>query len=464
MPTKISMSFHLGKPILVMLLLSLLCAAALALRTSEHHRPDLLLWVFNPQHLKTYTDNSAAPSLIQQFENAHDTTVGIELIGTRAEDIRLASMFMSDSKDVPDLVEIEIGSIGKYFRPPTSDIGLLPLNGFLKESGLLDKILPARLTLWSKDGQIFGVPHDVHPVAIAYRADLFEEAGIDLPAAKTWPEFRAACLAFQTYWQAHGAQNRHAIELQNSSADHLIPMLLQRHLNPIQPNGQVTITSEKFVETLAFYIECVAGPTNIAAQSSATAGGLYSDLRDANICALFTPDWRIDDLKQNAPELAGKMRLMPLPIFEKSDAATATWGGTMIGIPKNSKHPEEAWKLLEFLYFSQQGIQARQKFSNILPPVTTVWDDPAYQRPDPYFAGQKIDQLYIDLTRQIPTRCVTPASALASGYLSRVIMNGSAFVQSHPSDHAALVAACKSWLTDIQQDLQRRIEHGKFDE
>ena len=48
----------------------------------------------------------------------------------------------------------------------------------------MDKIVAARLAPWSKDGVIFGVPHDVHPVAIAYRDDLFREAGIDLPAAR----------------------------------------------------------------------------------------------------------------------------------------------------------------------------------------------------------------------------------------------------------------------------------------
>lgn len=459
------MSFHLGRPILVMTILAVLCAAGLAIRSGERKRPDLLIWVFDEQHQKIFESGSSAePGLLDQFQRSSGKSGGIELVGTRAEDIRLVSMFMSDSRDVPDLVELEIGSVAKYFRPPVRDIGLLPLNDFLKRSGWMDQILKARFSPWSKDGVIFGVPYDVHPMALVYRADLFEEAGIDLSSKKTWLEFRAACMAFQEYWKAHGALNRHAMELQKSSADHLLPMLMQRHLNPINGQGEIEMTREKFVETVAFYIECVSGPKNISGQASSIAGGLKSDLLDGNICVLMTPDYRVDQLKELAPELAGKMRMMAMPVFEPGDAPTATWGGTMIGIPRNAKDPEVAWKLLEFLYLSPQAVDARRKYTSVLPAVMSQWNDAAYQRSDPYFGGQKIDALYIQLAKDLPERYVTPATTLASGYLSRVLLQGSNFVAAHPGDHAALVEKCRGLLMDIQDDLKRRIQHGKFDE
>ncbi len=459
------MSFHLGRPILVMMILAALCAAGLALRSSGKRRPDLLVWVFDEQHRKIFeSGSSAGPGLLEQFQQTSGKSAGIELVGTRAEDVRLVSMFMSDSRDVPDLVELEIGSVAKYFRPPVRDIGLLPLNDFLKRSGWMEQILKARFSPWSKDRVIFGVPYDVHPVSLVYRSDLFEQAGIDLVSKKTWPEFRQACMAFQAYWKAHGALNRHAMELQKSSADHLLPMLLQRHLNPINGNGEIEITREKFIETVAFYIECVSGPTNIGAQAPSTAGGLKNDLLNGNICVLMTPDYRVDQLKELVPELAGKMRMMAMPVFESGDAPTATWGGTMIGIPRNAKDPEAAWKLLEFLYLSPQAAEARRKYTSILPPVMSQWNDAVYQRADPYFGGQKIDALYIQLAKDLPERYVTPSTTLASGYLSRVILQGSNFVAAHPGDHAALAEKCRQLLTDIQDDLQRRIQHGKFDE
>ena len=61
----------------------------------------------------------------------------------------------------------------------------------------IDRILPSRLSPWTKDGEIFGLPQDVHPVTITYRADLFAQAGVDLAAATTWSAFQEACLRFE---------------------------------------------------------------------------------------------------------------------------------------------------------------------------------------------------------------------------------------------------------------------------
>jgi arabinosaccharide transport system substrate-binding protein len=451
----------------VMLVLSVICAGGLALRPGKSQRADLLLWVFADTHRKTYQGDGTPgtqPSLIEQFRRNTGKRVGIELVAPRSLDVRLVSMFMSDSTDVPDVVEIEIGSVGKYFRPPTHDIGLLPLNDFLTRSGWIDKIVKARFAPWSKNGVIFGVPHDVHPVVIVYREDLFRQAGIDLPAMKTWPEFQQACLRFQEYWRARGYRNRHAIELLESSSDYLIPMLLQRRLNPIEADGTIEMTRDKFVETVAFYAECVTGPGKIASQAPAAAGGMAMDLIEGNICAFMVADWKVDWIKQYAPGMAGKMRMMALPVFEPGDSRTATWGGTMMGIPRRCKDPEAAWKLIEFLYFSKEGVDARRKYTSILPPVITLWDDPIYRRGDPYFGGQQTDLLMIELAKDLPERYATPATAIASAYLSKVIVDAATYVRNHPGDRAGLEAQCRAWLTEIAKDLKRRIEHGNFED
>ena len=104
-------------------------------------------------------------------------------------------------RDTPDLVEVEINRIGKFFRPPVEEVGFLPLNDLLKRDGLYDQIVESRYAPWSKQGVIFGIPNDLHPCTITYRDDLFREAGVDLAAAKTWPQFQEACLKFQAYWQ-----------------------------------------------------------------------------------------------------------------------------------------------------------------------------------------------------------------------------------------------------------------------
>ena len=116
----------------------------------------------------------------------------MQIVQAQAMSRRLQADFADelDGAGVPDVVEIEINQIGKFFRPPLGEVGFEPLRPMLEASGDYDRILESRFAPWSKQGVIFGVPNDVHPCGITYRDDLFRKAGIDLAAAKTWPRFQ----------------------------------------------------------------------------------------------------------------------------------------------------------------------------------------------------------------------------------------------------------------------------------
>jgi arabinosaccharide transport system substrate-binding protein len=390
-------------------------------------------------------------------------SVSLELLSFQAEQMRLRSLFMSDlrSPQIPDVAEVEIGQVGMFFRAPSRDVGFLPLNDILKETGWLDKILPQRLASFTKDGLIFGVPHDVHPVTITYRNDLFSEAGIDLSSAKTWAEFHTLCEQFKQYWQKRGKRYRHAIELPVADAGYIIAMLLQRGINVIDNQNRVRIDDPKVANTLSFYAQLVAGPRRVAAQASGGTGSFTKDLIDGNLCSLITADWRFGYVKIWAPELAGKMRMMPLPVFEPGDIPTSTWGGTMIGITKAAENPKICWKFIEELYFSRQGLEERRKQTEILPPVVTLWNDPVYHQPDPYLGGQKAQEMFIKLGRQIPERYVTPATPLASAELTVVLTRAVKYLNEHGPE--GLEAQCQKWLDKSARDLELRIKQWSYD-
>lgn len=516
------MSFHLGKPILVMLIVATATGAAIFLRPAREERADLVLWVFAEPHAQTYrgSPDPSQPSLVESFRHKTGLTTDIQLIGDRAENVRLVSIFMSGMKGptVPDLVEVEISAVGKYFRPPDEDVGFLPLNRYLETSGIreipsldapgrpgwkarlttdrqtyrftdgkwhpapgeapdtwADRIIHSRFAPWSKGDVIYGIPHDVHPVAIAYRHDLFQEAGIDLlketsnPARPlTWPRFQELCLQFKDYWAKRGFRGRHPIELRTSGVDDLVVLLLQRHLNLIDRKNQIQFTDPRFVQTVAFFAQMVAGPRRIGGQSGAGDAPVSQDLNAGNICAYVAPDWRIRFIKDwtavdaaGNKTLAGKMRVIPLPIFEPGDSRTATWGGTMIAITRACPKPDDAWKLIEHLYLSDEGFEARLRDTNILPPVIDQWDDPRFNRPDPFFGGQKVDALYAQLARELPERYMKPETRIAASVLTVVLHRAIGHVNQHGA--AGLEQACAAWLKQAADELDHRIQWGKFE-
>lgn len=517
------MSFHLGKPILVMLILGALCGALIVFRPGGGQRADLVVWVFADPHAKTYRGdgNAPRPTLIERFHHKTGLTADVQLIGDRAENVRLVSIFMSGMKgpSVPDLVEVEISAVGKYFRPPNDDVGFLPLNSYLETSGIRqidalnapgregwkarlgakgptyqfikgswelapaaspdtwkDRIVQSRFAPWSKGDVIYGIPHDVHPVALVYRHDLFLEAGINLLQESgdaqrplTWPRFHELCLKFKSYWTSRGMKMRHPIELRTSGVDDLIVLLLQRHLNLIDRNNQIQFTDPRFVQTVAYFAQMVAGPRRIGGQSGAGDAPVSQDLNAGNICAYITPDWRVRFIKdwtatdgEGKKKLTGRMRIIPLPVFEPGvDSRTATWGGTMIAITRASPRPDDAWKLIEHLYLSEEGFEARLRETNILPPVIDQWDDPRLNRPDPFFGGQKVDAIYAQLARELPERYMKPETRIAMAALTVVLHRSLAHAAEHGTN--GLEAACARWLGEAKDELQKHLEWGKFE-
>jgi arabinosaccharide transport system substrate-binding protein len=453
-----TMSFNLGKPILVMVVISLI-SGVFILRRPPAPRADLDVWVFADSHYRTFAD------IVPMFEKRHDVTVNLSVMNGKSMAVRLSSLFMAvpDSTLIPDLVEMEIGLVGRFFRPPVPDIGFLPIERRLKESGHWEQLVHSRLAPWSKDGVVFGAPHDVHPVGITYREDLFRVAGIDLAEAKTWREFHSLCVQFERYWTQRGYRYRHALELPASSSEYLQVMLLQRGINLIDDRGNVRMDDPKAAETLAFYAQLVAGPRRITGVTNPGNAAFARDVAEGNLCAFITPDWRVTYIKNfGGPAVAGRMRMMPLPVFEAGDTPTSTLGGTMMGITRASRKQDMAWKLLEFLYFSDEGLAARRRHSDILPPIRKMWQDPYYHAPDPFFGGQRIHELLTDLAGKIPRRYVTPATPIATMALNDALVRAVDHVDEHGS--VGLESACQEWLSAAARKLEARMKQWRFEE
>jgi hypothetical protein len=468
---------------------------------------DLSVWVFADSHFREY-DRRLRPI----FERDSKKTLQVDLIPSRAMDMRLPVLFMApaDAKEVPDAIEVEIASFGRYLRPRVNEVGFLPLNDYLSNTGFreitslnapgrtgwnarligdgkiytfdgarwrvnprrarpdawIDRILPSRLTAGSKDGVIFAVPHDVHPVALAFRDDLFREAGVplidehDRSTVSSWPEFQRKALRFQAYWREHGYATRHAMELPESGADVLSVMLLQRHINLVDADYRIHLNDPKVAQTLAFYAQLVAGDSRIGAEAAPGTAMEFKDLADGNFCAMQMPDWNVDLLRRFVPELAGKLRLIPLPRFDPSDAPTASYGGTLIGIPRGTRHPDAAWNLIQFLYFDPASLADRKNLG-ILPPLPEEWDNAEYQQPDPFFGGQKTLQIYAQLARAVAPVYTTPVNVMALLTLRYAQSLAVQYVRENGS--RGLEAQCQLWLNAAAVDLRRRIDHSRFE-
>lgn len=458
------MSFPPGKSILLLLVVAIVSGILVAFRPTKSD-DSLHVWLFVQGHADSMREPfDGHASLARQFEAETGQKVSIDFINGRALVTRLLSLFQSGAsgKKLPDLVAIEISSVGQFLRQPPEQIPFHPLNAWLERDGLYDRFVEARFAPWTRDGIIFGIPHDVHPTTLTYRKDLFDQAGIDVESIQTWDQFAGAAQRYRDYWRERGKPERLALELSSSSSGDLITLLLQRGVNLVDGDLTVNLNNPIVIDTVARYARWVAGPTRFAGPSSPGGENWCKDIERGDIAAAITPDWRIDPLRKSSPELAGKMATRALPKFESTDAPTSTVGGTMLAIPRNSRDPENAWKLANFMLHTPLALVAREKFNGILPPLRDAWSSAIWHQPDPFFGGERVNELLIQLADQIPRRSITSYSTLAGGNLSLVLIDAIKLVEAR-ADETTLRERIKSKLRSGQADVERAIEFSRLD-
>lgn len=404
-----SSRFPFGAAAACILALAVLSGAWLALHPIERQNSTLTMWTFAPTHYEAYKE--AVPS----FEKAHPgVKIDLQLVSGPAVTSRLQAAFWSDL-DVPDLVEVPIDYAGTFFRGRIQNVGFADLSDRIERAGLKQRMVSSRFSPYMSRGRIFGLPHDVHPVMLAYRRDIFEKEGIDADAIKTWDDF------IRVGRKLTIPNQRYMLELFDTRDAHLASCLFQRGGGYFTPKGDCILDNEISVQTMLWYVPLTAGKNKIS--NNLGAGQILTKaVEDGYFVCLLAPDWRTKTLETTIPRVAGKMALMPLPAVEVGGRRTSTWGGTMLSITRSSPHQDLAWQFAMHLYLDKKELGERFRGTNILPALQDAWQQPAFEEPRPYWNNQPIGAMFAELAPQVPNQYTSPFITTAKAKLGEALV------------------------------------------
>jgi arabinosaccharide transport system substrate-binding protein len=436
-----------GKAPTLILIITLLAGVYLVFNPVEKSPATMRLWTFASNHSVPY--QKAVPS----FEAKNPgTKLDVQLVHGDAVNSRLRAAFWADL-DVPDLVEVEISRAGSFFRGPPDDVGFIDLVPILKRTGYYDHIVKTRYAPYTSRGKIYGLPHDVHPVVLAYRRDIFAELGIDVDAIETWEDF------VRIGREVTIPGERYLMELSDNGVAAYEMFLFQRDGGYFDAEGQLIMDSELALETLLFYIPLVAGPGRIG--SDLGSGRVFTQaVEQGYFLSYICPDWRSKVTETDIPRMAGKMALMPLPAVKKGGRRTSTWGGTMLGITKACPDPELAWKVAEHLYFNKEELAERFRETNILPPLKDAWEHPAFDEERPYWSGQKLGRVYADLADDVPPQYASPLIETAKTKMAGVISACAVYYRENGDD--GFEAFARARLSAAAEEVRRYIRRNPY--
>jgi arabinosaccharide transport system substrate-binding protein len=250
-------NFPYGRAPLWLLVIAVVSVGLRVITARRHEaRPDLVIVTHTEAQFDAYR------KAIPRFERDHGVKVQLQFANWASLQARLQNAILAGT-EVPDLSEVFAGSLGFFTRGPVDDIGLLDLTDRLHADGLTERLVQSRLTLWSTRGRVYALPHDVHPVMLAYRRDLVEALGIDVSKLDTWEKFVEVGRQVSRDLDGDGIIDRYMLDMRYDGNWALQLLMFQRGGQVFDPQGEVAFATEDNAQLIRWYIQQTRGPHRI---------------------------------------------------------------------------------------------------------------------------------------------------------------------------------------------------------
>jgi multiple sugar transport system substrate-binding protein len=102
-----------------------------------------------------------------------------------------------------------------------------------------------------------------------------------------------------------------------------------------------------------------------------------NDFHRGRVAMMFDGEWRVAMIEDYAPDLNYGTAPYPTPDGQEDQYGIGRVGGTIVGIPRGSEHPAEAWLLVQYL---ATNTDALVEMANVIRNVPTTF--PSLESPD----------------------------------------------------------------------------------
>jgi raffinose/stachyose/melibiose transport system substrate-binding protein len=253
--------------------------AALAEAQAELEKVTITFWTLSSR-------TEGVNAILDDFHAANpDVTVEPVINETTAhrDGLRIAA----SSKSLPSVWFNWGGTLGGFY----AENGLVyDLTDYAKENNWDENFDGAGLELSTLHGQLSGYPTSLSMVGVYYRADIFDELGIEVPT--TFEEFEAACATlkengYTPISTAGGGHGWHVMRVVEQIIEHYAGAELHDAMNTFQES----YNNDAVVQALAKYKEWVDNGYFNEGFVSANANEAWQKLTSADAVMAFEGQW-----------------------------------------------------------------------------------------------------------------------------------------------------------------------------
>ena len=298
---------------------------------------------------------------------------------------------LASGKEIPDIMQIESDYVQTFTE--TYPQRFMDLRNYINIEGQVD---PSKIsTSYDSEGRLVSIPWDSGPVAMFYRADMFQEAGIDPNSIVTYDDFIKAGKQLQEKFP-----NVKMTGFPYSRDDNLWRCLLvQNEVYFLNSKGEITISSDKAVESISMlkrFIDEGIAMNTVNWDSSIMAN------KNGDIASYIIGGWWGGTIKDQMPEMKGKWKIMPMPAFTANGLRASSLGGSDLSI--TATDPIKQAAAIEFIKQTLMNVDNQiimyEKYG-LFPSYLPAYDDPRFLKSDDYF-GDDYNSILANITKEIP--------------------------------------------------------------
>lgn len=328
------------------------------------------------------------PEMIAAFE-AENPGIKVEY-----ESLNWDSMFEKLSVALTTRTAPDVATVDMTWVPTWAALGgfteLDTLSGgMLNGVPLSEAFTAGALEAMSYEGQVVAMLEDFDVYCLYYRADLFEEKGLEVPT--NWDELVQVGQQLAEDTDGDGTPDMHLYGYWPETF-RWSQFLYESGSEILSADNTTAIfNGPEGVEATQFFIDMV-NKHHFAFDIGAEP--FMQLLKDGKIAMFSDGPYMMGVLKDGASEMAGMWKVARHPYNVQPGSYL---GGTGLVIPAGAANKEAAWKFIEFALRLDSAIGLYQN-AGAAPGLKAALESDEVSAPDPYFGDQMALPLFLEAT------------------------------------------------------------------
>ncbi|GGZ03183.1 sugar-binding protein [Streptomyces poonensis] len=358
--------------------------------------------------------------LFEKYEKENpNVDVKVEVAGDEQTYYPALQTRLAAGKGLKDIQGIEIGRAKEIVETQADKfVDFSDVKG-------ADHFLPWKQgQITTKDGKVLGLGTDIGPMAVCYRRDYFEKAGLPTDreeVAKLWAgDWKKYVEVGRTFKENFKGGDVAFMDAASGLFNAMVFGYPEQYYNA---EGDLIYDTNPAVKE-AWNLAADAAEDDLSAKLRQFQPGWDPGLANGTFATAVCPAWMLGHIREKAGEPnKGKWDIAKAP-------KGANWGGSFLGVVEQSPVKEEAKKLVAWLtapeqqahIFQQQGSVPSSQKALELPEVKKVTDE--------YFNNAPTGQIFGEAAQEIPDNQILGRK---DGTIKDTISQGLALVEQGTS-------------------------------